>query len=55
MLKLKVLVRVKNKNKQKLNWIKLAERNRIPMNSKYTNPRITFDGLKLVDFCWGRI
>ena len=35
----------KKQNKQKLNWIKLAERNRIPMNSKYTNPRITYDGL----------
>lgn len=35
----------KKQNKQKLNWIKLAERNRIPMDSKYTNPRITFDGL----------
>jgi len=35
----------KKQNKQKLNWIKLAEKNRIPVNSKYTNPRITFDGL----------
>ena len=35
----------RKQNKQKLNWIKLAERNRIPMDSKYTNPRITFDGL----------
>ena len=33
------------KNKQKLNWIRLAERNRIPTNSKYINPRITFDGI----------
>ncbi len=35
----------KKQNKQKSNWIKLAEKNRIPVNSKYTNPRITFDGL----------
>lgn len=35
----------KKQNKQKLNWIKLAEKNRIPVNNKYTNPRITFDGL----------
>jgi putative transposase len=35
----------KKQNKQKLNWIKLAERNRIPINSRYTNPRITYDGL----------
>lgn len=33
-------------NKQKLNWIKLSERNRIPVtNNKYKNPRITFDGI----------
>ena len=37
----------KKQNKQKLNWIKLSEKNRIPVDSKskYTNPRITFDGL----------
>ena len=35
----------KKQNKQKLNWIKLAEKSRIPINSKYTNPRITYDGL----------
>jgi len=28
-----------------LNWIRLAERNRIPVNNRYINPRITFDGL----------
>jgi len=33
------------KNKQKLNWIRLAEKGRIPVNAKYYNPRITFDGL----------
>lgn len=35
----------KKKNKQKLNWIRLAEHNRIPINSKYINPRIKYDGL----------
>ena len=35
----------KKQNKQKLNWIKLAEKSRIPINSKYTNARITYDGL----------
>ena len=35
----------KRKNKQKLNWIKLAEKGRIPTDCKYTNPRITFDGI----------
>ena len=33
------------KNKQKLNWIKLREKGRIPTNCKYMNPRITCDGL----------
>ena len=33
------------RNKQKLNWIKLCEKGRIPTNCKYMNPRITFDGL----------
>ena len=35
----------KKKNKQKLNWIKLCEKGRIPTNCKYVNPRFTFDGL----------
>ena len=35
----------RKKNKQKLNWIKLAERGRIPTDCEYTNPRIKFDGL----------
>jgi transposase, IS605 orfB family len=32
-------------NKQKLNWIKLCEKARIPTNCKYMNPRFIFDGL----------
>ena len=35
----------KKKNKQKINWIRLAEHNRIPADCKYTNPRIKYDGL----------
>ena len=35
----------KKKNKQKLNWIGLCEKGRIPTNCKYMNPRFTFDGL----------
>ena len=35
----------KKKNKQKLNWIRLCEKGRIPTNCKYMNPRFTFDGL----------
>lgn len=34
-------------NKQKINWIRLAEKDKIPFgdNIKYMNPRFTFDGL----------
>ena len=35
----------KKKNKQKLNWIRLAEHGRIPIGCKYINPRIKFDGI----------
>lgn len=35
----------KKSNKQKLNWVRLAEHGRIPINAKYMNPRISFDGL----------
>ena len=35
----------KKKNKQKLNWIRLCEKGRIPIDCKYTNPRFSYDGL----------
>ena len=35
----------KKKNKQKLNWVRLAEYGRIPTGCKYSNPRIKYDGL----------
>ena len=35
----------KKRNKQKLNWIKLCEKGRIPTDCKYVNPRFTYDGL----------
>ena len=35
----------KRPNKQKLNWIRLCERGRIPTNCKYFNPRFMYDGL----------
>ena len=35
----------RKRNKQKLNWIKLCEKGRIPTNCKYMNPRFTYDGL----------
>ena len=44
-VKLEKLTISKKQNKQKFNWIKLAEKNRIPIGYKYYNPRITFDGL----------
>ena len=44
-VKLEKITLSRKKNKQKLNWIRLAERNRIPVDSKYINPRITFDGI----------
>ena len=35
----------KKANKQKRNWVRLAEHGRIPTDVKYRNPRISFDGL----------
>lgn len=34
----------KKPNKQKLNWVMLAEHGRIPTDAKYMNPRVSFDG-----------
>ena len=44
-VKLESIATSKRKNKQKLNYIRLAEVGRIPLGVKYENPRITFDGL----------
>ena len=44
-VKVEGFVASKKKNRQKLNWIKLAERNRVPTDCKYINPRIKYDGL----------
>ena len=44
-VKLEKITLSKKKNKQKLNWIRLAERNKISTDGKYINPRITFDGI----------
>ena len=35
----------KKKNKQRLNWIRLAESCRIPTDCNYSNPRIKYDGI----------
>ena len=32
-------------NKAKFNWIRLCEKGRIPIDCKYINPRVSFDGL----------
>ena len=34
----------KRKNRKQANWIRLAEKGKIPANAKYINPRISFDG-----------
>lgn len=46
-VKLEKLTTSKKSNKQKLNWIKLSEKSRMPIgdNVKYSNPRVTFDGV----------
>ncbi len=44
-VKLEKLAASLKKNKQKFNLVKLAEPDRIPVDAKYSNPRITFDGL----------
>lgn len=35
----------RKKNKQRLNWIRLCEKGRIPTDCKYMNPRFTYDGM----------
>ena len=35
----------RRKSKQKLNWIRLCEKKRIPADCKYLNPRFIYDGL----------
>lgn len=44
-VKLEKIADSTRKNRAKANWIRLAEHNRIPLNCKYYNPRVTFDGL----------
>lgn len=44
-VKLEGFASSKKVNKQKKNWVRLAEHGRIPTNTKYMNPRISFDGL----------
>ena len=44
-VKLEKISNSTKKNKVKLNWIRLAEKGRIPTDYKYSNPRVTFDGI----------
>lgn len=44
-VKLMKIANSTKKNKQKLNWVRRAETGRIPTNCKYSNPRVTFDGI----------
>ena len=44
-VKLEKIAGGRTKNRAKANWIKLAEKNRVPLDVKYSNPRVTFDGV----------
>ena len=44
-VKLESIAKSKKHNKQRLNWIRLAEQGRIPVGVSYKQPRISFDGL----------
>ena len=44
-VKLESIAQSKRKGRQRANWFRLAEHGRIPLNTTYSNPRITFDGL----------
>ena len=44
-VKLEKIANSTKRNRAKTNWIRLAEHDRIPLNTKYSNPRVTFDGL----------
>lgn len=44
-VKLEKIADSTRKNRAEANWIRLAEHNRIPVDCKYSNPRVTYDGL----------
>ena len=44
-VKLENIATSKKKNRVKLNWIRLCEKNKIPTDSKYINPHVVFDGI----------
>ena len=43
-VRLEKIVNSQKPNRQVLNWISMAEKNRIPVGVKYYNPRISYDG-----------
>ena len=43
-VKLEKIANNQKSNRQVLNYISLAEKNRIPLDAKYYNPRVVFDG-----------
>ena len=44
-VKLENIATSKRKNKAKLNWIRLSERDKIPTDCKYINPHVVYDGI----------
>lgn len=44
-VKIEGIAQSRRPNKQKINWVKMSEKNKIPTSCKYYNPRIKFDGL----------
>ena len=44
-VKLENIAISKEKNKAKLNWIRLAEKNKIPINCKYINPHVVYNDI----------
>src|SRR5574344_2174374 len=44
-VKLENIATSKKKNKAKLNWIRLSEKNKIPTDCKYSNPHVVYDGI----------
>lgn len=43
-VKLENIAVSKKKNKAKLNWVRLCEKNKIPIDCKYINPHVVYDG-----------
>lgn len=43
-VKLEKIANSLKKNRLVLNWVKMAEKNRIPIGIKYYNPRVSYDG-----------